>query len=90
MLNQIIKTLESSERERRREYEDLKLKALQAEEDAAVALAKKAEYAHGMANGIGLAVLFLKNKRYEMEEGIDGKHSKGNARLLHGRGHEDL
>ena len=69
MLNQIIKTLESSERERRREYEDLKLKALQAEEDAAVALAKKAEYAHGMANGIGLTVLFLKNKRYEMEEG---------------------
>ena len=90
MLNQIIKTLEASERARRREYEDLKLKALQAEEDAAVALAKKAEYAHGMANGIGLAVLFLKNKRYEMEEGIDGKHSKGNARLLHGRGHEDL
>ena len=69
MLNQIIKTLEASERARRREYEDLKLKALQAEEDAAVALAKKAEYAHGMANGIGLTVLFLKNKRYEMEEG---------------------
>lgn len=71
MLNQIIKTLEASERERRREYEDLKLKALQAEGDAAVALAKKAEYAHGMANGLDLAVTFLKNKEYEME-GQDG------------------
>lgn len=68
MLNQIIKTLELSERARRREYEDLKLKALQAEEDAAVALAKKAEYARGMANGLDLAVTFLKNKEYEMEE----------------------
>ena len=68
MLNQIIKTLESSERARRREYEDLKLKALQAEGDAAVALAKKAEYAHGMANGLDLAVTLLKNKEYEMEE----------------------
>ena len=68
MLNQIIKTLEASERARRREYEDLKLKALQAEGDDAVALAKKAEYARGMANGLDLAVTFLKNKEYEMEE----------------------
>ena len=71
MLNQIIKTLELSERARRREYEDLKLKALQAEGDDAVALAKKAEYARGMANGLDLAVTFLKNKEYEME-GQDG------------------
>ena len=67
MLNQIIKTLEASERARRREYEDLNLKALQAEGDAAVALAKKAEYARGMANGLDLAVTFLKNKEYEIE-----------------------
>lgn len=71
MLNQIIKTLEASERVRRREYEDLKLKALQVEGDDAVALAKKAEYACGMANGLSLAVTFLKNKEYEME-GKDG------------------
>ena len=68
MFDQIIKTLEASERARRREYEDLKLKALQAEGDDAVALAKKAEYARGMANGLDLAVTFLKNKEYEMEE----------------------
>lgn len=52
MLNQIIKTLEASERARRREYEDLKLKALQVEGDDAVVLAKKAEYArHGEWTG---------------------------------------
>ena len=68
MLNQIIKTLEASERERRREYEDLKLKALQSEGEDAVLFTKKAEYFHGMANGLDLAVTFLKNKEYEMEE----------------------